>query len=444
MKSMKQRAVLPALIFTTVAFCTANGFANPTAVATAPQTTASTAIISTAAKTTATTSPAATAPATPQAQAPVATPMPVATSVSPAIDKQPSIIPTAPELNSTGYVLMDADTGMIIAHKNMHQKMQPASLTKLMTLYLTFQALKSGQIHLTDMVRISKDAWQTGGSRMFVKEGSTVSVQDLIDGIIVASGNDACVALSEYVGGNESTFVDMMNATAQQLGMKSTHYIDSTGLPQPGHHTTPYDMSLLAHAIINNFPQYYPFFKQGWITYNGIKQPNRNRLLWRDPTVDGLKTGHTQEAGYCLISSAKRNGMRLISIMMGAPTDAERASDSESLLNWGFRFYKTHKLFDANQALAHPRVWLGASRTVPVGLQNPLFVTIPTGTYSKLKPQVDLNNKLEAPIKKGDSVGTLTIQLNNQVISKVTLVALQDDNKGNFLSRTWDHLTRLF
>lgn len=445
MKGMSQRAVCSALIFGTVALSTANGFANPpTAATTTAQPAASAAIVSTAA-TAPTSSPSTTASsAAPQAQTPVATPMPVATSISPAIDKQPNIIPTAPELNSNGYVLMDANTGMIIAHKNMHQKMQPASLTKLMTLYLTFQALKSGQIHLTDMVRISKEAWQTGGSRMFVKEGSTVSVQDLIDGIIVASGNDACVALSQYVGGNESTFVDMMNATAQQLGMKGTHYIDSTGLPQPGHHTTPYDMALLAHAIITNFPEYYPFFKQGWINFNGIKQPNRNRLLWRDPSVDGLKTGHTQEAGYCLISSAKRNGMRLISIMMGAPTDAERASDSESLLNWGFRFYKTHKLFDANQALAHPRVWLGASRTVPVGLQSPLYVTIPTGAYAKLKPQVDLNNKLEAPIKKGDSVGTLTIALSNQVISKVTLVALQDDKKGNLLSRTWDHLTRLF
>ncbi|OGT42223.1 MAG: serine-type D-Ala-D-Ala carboxypeptidase [Gammaproteobacteria bacterium RIFCSPHIGHO2_12_FULL_40_19] len=339
---------------------------------------------------------------------------------------------------------MDANTGMIIAHKNMHQEMQPASLTKLMTLYLTFQALKNGQIHLTDLVHVSKEAWQTGGSRMFIKENSQVTVKDLIDGIIVASGNDACVALSQYVGGNEATFVTMMNATALQLGMKNTHYVDSTGLPQAEHHSTPYDMALLTHGIINNFPEYYPLFKQGWITYNGIKQPNRNRLLWRDPTVDGLKTGHTQEAGYCLISSALRNGMRLIAVLMGASTDAERASDSVALLNWGFRFYQTHKLFEANQSLATPRVWLGTHRTVPIGLSSPLYVTIPTGTYSKLKPQVDINAALHAPIKKGQVVGTLNIQLQNSVITSVPLVALQDDNKGGIFSRIWDHLVMIF
>src|SRR3990167_7321302 len=260
-------------------------------------------------------------PAAPAPQAVAEAPIPTANPIALSTNNQPTIIPTAPNLNSSGYVLMDADTGMIIAHKNMHQEMQPASLTKLMTLYLTFNALRNGQIHLTDEVRVSKKAWQTGGSRMFIKEGSLVTVQNLIDGIIVASGNDACVALSQYVGGNESTFVDMMNAAAAQLGMKNTHYVDSTGLPQPEHHSTPYDMALLTRAIIENFPQYYPLFKQGWITYNGIKQPNRNRLLWRDPSVDGLKTGHTNEAGYCLIASALRHGMRLISVVMGASTD---------------------------------------------------------------------------------------------------------------------------
>ena len=369
-------------------------------------------------------------------EAPVATPaLPQATA------QQPQVLPTAPNLDSAGYVLMDANTGMIIAHKNMHQKMQPASLTKLMTLYLTFNALKNGQIHLTDQVRVSQDAWQTGGSRMFIKVGTTVSVQDLIDGIIVASGNDACVALSEYVGGNESTFVDMMNATAQQLGMKGTHYVDSTGLPLAGHHSTPYDMALLARAIIENFPQYYPLFKQGWITYNGIKQPNRNRLLWRDPSVDGLKTGHTEEAGYCLISSAMRNNMRLIAVVMGAQTDAERASDSEALLNWGFRFYQTHKLFDGNQTLATPRVWLGKHKTVPVGLASPLYVTIQSGVYSHLKPQVDIDAKLNAPIKQGDKVGNLNILLHNTVIASAPLVALKDDPKGGIISRVWDHIT---
>lgn len=386
---------------------------------------------------------AATPMATKPTSAPAVIEPPIATptlNVS-APQQQPQIIPTAPNLASSGYVLMDANTGIIIAHKNMHQKMQPASLTKLMTLYLTFNALKNGQIHLTDQVHVSKNAWQTGGSRMFIKEGSNVSVQDLINGIIVASGNDACVALSEYVGGNESTFVDMMNAAAQQLGMKNTHYMDSTGLPQPTHETTPYDMALLTRAIIENFPQYYPLFKQGWITYNGIKQPNRNRLLWRDTSVDGLKTGHTEEAGYCLISSAIRNGMRLISVMMGSPTDAKRANDSEALLNWGFRFYQTHKLFDANKPLAASRVWSGQEKTVPIGLAFPLYVTIQTGVYSHLKPQMSVNEKLNAPIKKGDTVGTLNIILHNTVLTSAPLVALKDDPKGGVFARIWDYVS---
>lgn len=376
----------------------------------------------------------------PVAETPVAMPA-VATTTA---VKAPTVTPTAPQLNSAGYVLLDANTGMILAHKNMHKQMQPASLTKLMSLYLTFQALKNGQIHLTDNVRVSKKAWETGGSRMFIKEGSLVSVQDLIDGIIVASGNDAVTALAQYVGGNQSTFVSMMNATAQQLGMKGTHYVDPTGLPEPGHYTTPYDIALLTRAIITNFPEYYGNFKQGWITYNGIKQPNRNRLLWRDPTVDGLKTGHTQEAGYCLVASALRHGMRLISVVMGAPTDAERASDSEALLNWGFRFYRTHKLFDANQSLAKPAVYLGKKSEIAIGLTSPLYVTIQAHTYSQLKPKVNIPNKLVAPIKKGQTVGTLNIMLNNNVIASAPLVALENDSKGNVLTRAWDHVTGIF
>lgn len=353
---------------------------------------------------------------------------------------KPAIIPTAPELNSKGYVLMDANTGMVLAHKNMHERMEPASLTKLMTLYLTSEALQHGQIKLTDQVRVSKRAWQTGGSRMFIKAGSDVTVQDLINGIIVASGNDACVALSQYVGGNEATFVSMMNQAAQQLGMSGTHFMDSTGLPDPQHYTTPYDIALLARAIIEEFPQDYTWYKQKWITYNNIKQPNRNRLLWRDTSVDGLKTGHTDEAGYCLVSSALRNNTRLVAVVMGSPTDSERANDSEALLNWGFRFFHSHKLYDSNTALAHPRVFLGSEKTVPVGLAKTLYVTIPAGSYSKLQPQLDINAKLKAPIQAGQTVGMLTVKLENGVVSQTPLVALKADPTGGIFSRGWDHL----
>jgi len=380
----------------------------------------------------------------PKAEIPIATPNPPVPGVPTAsIGSMPSIIPTAPQLNATGYVLIDEKTGTIIAHKNMHKRMQPASLTKLMTLYLTFEALKDGQIHLTDKVRISKKAWATGGSRMFVNEGSLVPVQKLLDGIVVASGNDACTALAQYVGGNLSTFVEMMNATAQQLSMKGTQYKDVTGLPKPGHYTTPYDMAILTRAIIANFPQYYHIFNQKWITYNGIKQPNTNQLLWRDPTVDGLKTGHTKAAGYCLISSALRKGTRLVSVVMGAPTHNASANDSEALLNWGYRFYRTYKLFDANQSLATPTVYLGSSNKTPIGLAKPLYITAQIGSFNQLKSHVSLK-KLKAPIKKGQVVGTLHITLNKKIVASAPLIALENDPKGGFLTRSWDHITDLF
>lgn len=386
--------------------------------------------------TTTTSTTAVTTPATPVTQAPIPSAMPT-------VGNTPTIIPTAPNLGSAAYVLMDANTGMILAHKNMREERQPASLTKLMTLYLTFQALKNNQIHLTDNVRISKKAWATGGSRMFVKEGSLVSVQELMNGIVVASGNDASTALAQYVGGNEATFVTMMNVTAKQLGMKGTHYADPTGLPAPGHVTTAYDMALLTRAIIIGFPQYYANFKQGWITYDNIKQPNTNRLLWRDHSVDGLKTGHTQAAGYCLISSALRHGMRLISVVMGSPNVAQNMDDSEALLNWGYRFYSTHKLFEANKSLATPNVYLGKSGTVPVGLATPLYVTIQAGNYSHLTPKVDIT-KLEAPIQKGQTVGMLNIYLHKNIVASASLIALESDAKGNMVMRAWDRMERIF
>lgn len=363
---------------------------------------------------------------------------------TPTANPAPVIIPTAPSLNAKGYVLMDANSGVIIASKNMHKRMPPASLTKLMTLYVTSQALKQGQISLDSKVRISKKAWRTGGSRMFLRVGSTATVRQLISGIIVASGNDACVALSQFVGGNETTFVDMMNQTAQQLGMKGTHFVDSTGLPNANHYTTPYDLALLTRAIIERFPEDYSWYKQKWITYNGIKQPNRNRLLWRDNSVDGLKTGHTNAAGYCLISSANRDGMRLISVVMGTPTDAARANDSQALLNWGFRFYQTHKLYKAKTALAMPRVYFAESKSTPLGLDKPLYVTIPTGTYAKLHPSVHIDKQLKAPIQAGQPYGSLTITLNKKVVAQAPLVALQNNPKGGFFSRTWDHILLLF
>lgn len=359
----------------------------------------------------------------------------------------PQIILSAPSVNAKAYVIMDADTGTIIAQKNANKRLPPASLTKMMTLYLATGALQNGQINLDDKVRISKKAWSQSGSRMFIKEGSLVPVEDLLQGIIVASGNDSCVALAEYIAGNENTFTKMMNETADALGMKDSHFIDSTGLPNKAHYTTAHDLSLLAQALVNHYPDYYNkgWYKEKWFTWNKIKQNNRNRLLWRDPSVDGIKTGHTNEAGFCLVSSAKRNGMRLISVLLDAPTDMARATESEALLNYGFRFYTTQKLFSANQTIATPRVWLGTQNNIKLGLNQDLYVTVPKGQYAHLKASMDLiSTSLQAPITQGQVYGKVKVTLNGETIETAPLVALESDAQGSFLSRLSDHMMMFF
>ncbi len=354
---------------------------------------------------------------------------------------QPLIIATPPDIDAKGYVLMDANSGRILAQKNMNDRMSPASLTKLMTVYIAEQSIGQGQIKMTDLVRVSQNAWQRGGSRMFLKLGDQVPVQKLIEGIVVASGNDACTALAEYIAGNEGSFASLMNQTAQHLGMTNTHYTDSTGLPSPDHYSTPYDLALLTRHIITDYPQYYPVFGEKWIVYNGIRQPNRNRLLWRSPGVDGLKTGHTDDAGYCLISSGTQQGMRLISVVMGAPSDSARADDSQALLNWGFRFFKTYKLYSGNQAISTPRVYMGANKQVAIGLQKDLYVTIPTGGYNLLKVNVDIPAKLKAPIMKGQTYGMINVTLQDKPIASVPLIALQDNPVGGIWSRMVDRVS---
>ena len=351
-----------------------------------------------------------------------------------------ALVPSSPNIDAKAYVLMDADSGKILTSKNPDAAMPPASLTKLMTSYVISQAIKQGQIHLDDPVRISKTAWQRGGSRMFVEVGTQVPVKDLIHGIIVASGNDACVAMAEYIAGSEKGFAELMNQTAQQLGMTHTHFVDATGLPDPKHHSTAHDLAILSQALINDFPEDYAWYKQKWITYNDIKQPNRNRLLWRDPSVDGLKTGHTKAAGYCLISSAKRNDMRLISVVMGAPSDAERSDDSQALLNWGFRFYETHTLYNAHSPVTSSRVWLGQKKMINFGIDHTLAVTIPKGTYSNLSVNVDLPTSLKAPIIAGHAYGTIEVTLDGKTIASSPLLAESNDPEAGFWSRMTDQI----
>jgi D-alanyl-D-alanine carboxypeptidase (penicillin-binding protein 5/6) len=360
------------------------------------------------------------------------------------IQPQVSISPTVPSIDAKGYLLIDAASGKILAEKNPDARMAPASLTKLMSLYIISGALKNGSIHMDDKVRISTKAWKTGGSRMFVKVGDEVSARDLMQGIAVASGNDASVAMAEYVAGTEEAFASMMNAQAKVLGMNSSHFMDSTGLPNPDHYSTPRDFATLARALTHDYPEDYRLFSEKWFTYNGIRQPNRNRLLWRYQYADGLKTGHTDDAGYCLVASAVKDGMRLISVIMGAPSDAARTEDSIRLLTYGFRFYETHKLYGKNTVLTHARTWKGKQKEVSLGVTEDLFATIPAGQYKNIQANLKLNEPLTAPIVKGQAYGNIEIMLNNQVLLSKPLVALEDNPRGGIFRRISDTMSFSF
>ncbi len=352
----------------------------------------------------------------------------------------PIMIPAAPTVSAAAYILIDATTGNVIASNNADQRRAPASLTKLMTMYVISQALASGQIHLTDQVPISKKAWKTGGSKMFIQEGHTVSVDDLIHGIIIDSGNDACVAMAEYVAGSESAFVDLMNQQAARLGMTNTHFNDVNGLPSPNHYTTAHDLSILARAIVEDYPEDYKWYSQKSFTYNKITQPNRNKLLFRDPSVDGMKTGFTDDAGYCFVASAKKNDTRLITVVLGAPSVPARFEDAESLLNYGFRFFSTHKLYTAQQKLTTIPIYKGKTNQVDVGVAQDVWITIPRGEYKNLNAVINLNQPVLAPVQKNQVLGSLQVQLNGKTLFTYPLIALQADPKGSGWSNMVDSL----
>lgn len=414
--------------------------------------------IQTTAPTQATSVPMPAAPTIPMPTAPKLAPTPTLTGSLPQLNRplpklpkigpsrsSPPIIPAPPVIDAKGYLLIDADSGYIITQQNQDVPMAPASLTKLMTMYIVSGALKEGRIKLTDNVPVSEAAWRTGGSRMFIQVGTQVPVQDLINGIVIASGNDACIAMSEFIAGSQSSFVDLMNKMSAQLGMKNTHYADPTGLPDPTNYTTPYDLSILTRAIIYHYPQDYKWYSQKEMTYNNIKQSNRNLLLYRDPTVDGLKTGHTDDAGYCLVASAKRdNNMRLIAIVMGSKSPKQRANDVEALLNYGFRFFETHQIYTANTPLSKQRIWFGKNKETAFGVGQNFYVTTPIGQYQQLKAALTMEPKLQAPIVKGQSYGQAQVTLNNQVIATQPLIALADNPVGGFFSRMIDHVSSWF
>lgn len=353
---------------------------------------------------------------------------------------QPTFTPGAPNLDAKAYILVDAMSGKILAESQSDTKMAPASLTKLMSMYIISSALKNGQLHLTDKVRISTKAWKTEGSRMFVKVGDEVPVKDLVQGVIVASGNDATVALAEHIAGTEEAFTAMMNEQAKQLGMKNSHFMDSTGLPNENHYSTARDLAILSQAYIKNFPEHYSYYSEKWFSYNNIKQPNRNRLLWRFEYADGLKTGHTNDAGYCLVASAKKDGMRLVSVVMGAPNDNARTEDSIRLLTYGFRFFETHKLYGAYTAAVETKVWQGAEPKTSLGFTHDLYVTVPAGQFKRIQLTPKLTQALKAPIEKGKAYGTLEVTLNNQVVTSEPLIALANNEKGGFIRRATDSI----
>ncbi len=355
---------------------------------------------------------------------------------------KPKVIPVAPTLSARSYFLMDFHSGQALAAKDPDQPMPPASTTKLMTMYVIDQAMKEGKLKDTDLITISEAAWRTGGSKMFVEIGKQIPAADLVQGIIVQSGNDACIAMAEHLAGSEAAFAELMNQYAQHLGMTQTHFTNATGLPDPAQKTTARDLALLAQAIIKGNSPSYALYAQKWFVYHGIKQPNRNRLLWRDPSVDGLKTGHTEEAGFCLVASALRDKMRLISVVMGADSDNMRTDDSAALLNYGFRTFETRPIFAAQQTLIQSKVWYGQSSQAALGLAEPLYLTMPQGDFEGLTASLSLDTPLQAPLMVGQSYGKLQFRLKDkpEVFLEKPLVALQEVPEGNIFTRLKDML----
>jgi D-alanyl-D-alanine carboxypeptidase (penicillin-binding protein 5/6) len=372
------------------------------------------------------------------------TPPPVPRPVVPEVP-----VPPPPDVDGQAWVLMDYATGQILASKALDERVEPASITKIMTDYVVSAEVANGKVHMDDQVFISENAWRGGGagtdgSTSFLKVNSKVPLKDLLYGLIIQSGNDAAIALAEHTAGSEQAFAGLMNAYAKQLGMVNTHFSNASGYPVPDHYTTAHDIALLSRALIHDFPEDYAISAIKEFQWNGITQHNRNTLLWRDPSVDGIKTGHTAAAGYCLAASAKQGDARMIAIVMHASSEKARADSALSLLNYGFRFYETHKLYDASKPLATPKLWKGAENQLPIGVSENVLVTVKRGDYDKLKASMDIPATLIAPFKKGQQVGTLRVTLDGQPVETLPLVALAEAPEGGFFARLWDSIMLWF
>jgi D-alanyl-D-alanine carboxypeptidase (penicillin-binding protein 5/6) len=356
------------------------------------------------------------------------------------IKAEVSFIPAPPEIAAKAHILMEASSKMVLANKEADTRLPPASLTKIMTSYVIASELAKGKLKEDTPVFISINAWRTGGSKMFVRENTYVPLADLIHGIVIQSGNDASIAAAEHIAGSEDAFAGLMNLHAKELGMVNSHFMNVTGLPHPEHYTSAHDLALLGAALIERFPEHYKIYKQQSFTFNNITQPNRNMLLYQDPTVDGMKTGHTEEAGYCLVASALRDNMRLISVVMGSNSMQIRAAETQKLLNYGFRFYEAANVLTAHQSLASVQIWKGLQDQVSLGAGEALSVVLPRDRSSQFVKTVTLNNPIKAPLAVGDEVGKIVVSLDNKVIGERPVVALQAIESGSIFKRIWHTL----
>ncbi|MCB1736879.1 MAG: D-alanyl-D-alanine carboxypeptidase [Gammaproteobacteria bacterium] len=353
-------------------------------------------------------------------------------------------VPAPPELAASAWLLVDFNSGKVLAEHNADQQVEPASLTKMMTAYAVFKEIAGRNLKLSDEATISEKAWRTGGSKMFIEVGKQVSIEDLLKGLIIQSGNDAAVALAEFVAGDETTFAQLMNRHADRMGLTNTHFVNSTGLPDPEHLTTARDLAVIATALVRDFPEHYGWYSIKEFEYNGIRQFNRNKLLWRDASVDGIKTGHTEAAGYCLVTSAEREGMRLVSVVLGTANDKARADANQALLNYGFRFYNTRRVFSGGERLEDAKVWKGASDTLPIGIASDLWVTVSRRQFKDLKSEMSINTRLVAPITEGQQVGTLKLTLDGETVAEHPLIALRSIAEGGFFTRISDGIKLWF
>jgi D-alanyl-D-alanine carboxypeptidase (penicillin-binding protein 5/6) len=354
------------------------------------------------------------------------------------------IIPAPPQLAATAYLLIDANSGRVLAQRNADKALPPASITKLMASYIVSTEIERGSININDKVNISVEAWKKGGSKMFIREGTQVSVIDLVRGMIIQSGNDATIALAEHVAGSESAFVDVMNQQADMLGLTNTHFMNATGWPEDGHYSSPRDIAILTKALISEFPQSYNYYSEKYFSYNGINQPNRNKLLFRDKTIDGVKTGHTDEAGYCLVASSEKKGMRLISVVMGTSSDSARAQETQKLLAYGFRYYHTHKLYEKNSTVSTAQVWKGQSESIDLGVTQDIYLTVPRGSEDSLVAKASVDNFIEAPVGINQELGSVIITLDGETLLNAPLVSLKAVDEAGLLSRIYDGVALFF